>query len=161
MRLLENPKALPRAFVPGSLFGEPDPARRLALLGSIEDFAERGVLSEPSSGWMRNGGADLEIVGYAADRLSLDVNSREPTLIATSIPNWPGWKISLGGRSLPIVTYNHGFVAFRVPPGRHRVELRYLPTSVLAGATISLLSLLAAALWTWRHYVDRSRRSTR
>ena len=147
MRLIENPSALPRAFVPGSLLGEPDPARRLALLGSIDDFAARGVLSEPSgSAWTRNGAADVKIVRYAADRLGLEVNAAEPAVVATSIPSWPGWRISLGGRSLPIVAYNHGFVAFRVPAGRHRVELRYLSASVVAGAAISLLSVVAAGL---------------
>jgi hypothetical protein len=159
MRLIENPRALPRAFVPRALFGEPEPVRRLALLGSIQDFGERGVLSEPGAAeWAPNGAAELTIRRYGADRLSLDVDAREPALVATSIPNWPGWRISLGGRSLPIVTYNHGFVAFRVPPGRHRVELRYLPTSVVAGAAISLLSAVAAGLLGWRAGRSASRR---
>jgi hypothetical protein len=145
MRLVENPTALPRAFVPRALFAEPDPAKRLGLLASIQDFGERGVVSEPSGAeWKPNGAAEVTIASYVADRLELDVDARDTALVATSIPNWPGWRISLGSRDLPIATYNHGFVAFRVPPGRHRVELRYLPTSVVAGGAVSLLSLTVA-----------------
>jgi len=145
MKLYENRRALARAFVPRSFIAEPDAQRRLDLLASIRDFAEQGVVSEPGSGgWTRNGDADVTIAAYAADRLALDVRARGAALVATSIPAWPGWKVELDGRSVPIVTYNHGFVAFRVPAGRNRVELRYRPVSFRLGAAISLASCVAA-----------------
>ncbi len=144
-RLVENPQALPRAFVPRSLFAEEDWKRRLDVLASIRDFADQGVLSEPSTGdWIRNGDADVVIAAYAADRLSLDVRAREAALVATSIPAWPGWRVELEGQPIPSATYNHGFVAFRVPPGRHRVDLRYRPVSVILGAVVSAVSGLIA-----------------
>ncbi len=115
------------------------------MLASIRDFADQGVVTEPSKGdWIRNGDADVAIAAYAADRLSLDVRAREAALVATSIPAWPGWRVELGGQSIPIATYNHGFVAFRVAPGRHRVELRYRPLSVTLGAVVSAVSGLIA-----------------
>ena len=147
MKLYENRKALPRAFVPRSLLAEPDPERRLAVLASIRDFSDRGVVTEPSAGdWVPNGDADVTIARYATDRIDLDVRAREPALIATSIPAWPGWRISLDGAALPQVIYNHGFIGFRVPAGTHRVALRYMPRSVVAGAAISAISA-AIALW--------------
>ena len=42
MKLYENRKALPRAFVPRSVLSEPDPKRRLAVLASIRDFCGSG-----------------------------------------------------------------------------------------------------------------------
>ena len=96
-RLVENPHALPRAFVPRSLLAEGDWKRRLDVLASIRDFSDQGVVSEPSSGdWVRNGDADVAIAAYAADRLVLDVRAREAALIASSIPAWPGWRVELG-----------------------------------------------------------------
>ena len=78
MRLLENPRALPRAFVPRLLLAAPDPDRRLAALRSVTDFAERGVVSEAGSAdWIPNGDAEVSITGYAADRIALDVLARE------------------------------------------------------------------------------------
>jgi len=147
MKLYENRKALPRAFVPRSVLSEPDPKRRLAVLASIRDFANQGVVSEPAAGeWARNGDADVTIARYATDRLDLEVRAREPALIATSIPAWPGWRISLDGAVMPQVIYNHGFIGFRVPAGTHRVSLRYMPRAVVAGAAISVVSA-AIALW--------------
>ena len=50
--LLENPRALPRAFAPQYTRSEPDPGRRLELLGGVADFAERGVVEDgPASDW--------------------------------------------------------------------------------------------------------------
>jgi hypothetical protein len=156
VKLYENRKVLPRAFVPRSLMAEPDPYRRIAVLASIHDFADQGVVSESAgAGWIPNGDADVAIREYATDRLVLDVRAREDALVATSIPAWPGWRVRLDGQRLPIVTYNHGFVAFRVPEGPHRIELSYRPLSVTLGAAISV----ASAVLAW--IVLRTRRRNR
>jgi hypothetical protein len=145
MRLLENPRALPRAFSPRFVMSEPDPTRRLAVLGSVRDFAERGVVSESRSAeWSRNGEAGVTIDGFAAGRLALDVDARAATIVGTSITAWPGWKAELDGQPVPSVSYNHAFLAFRVPAGRHRLTLRYAPLSVRVGAAVSLASAVLA-----------------
>ena len=145
MRLVENPHVLARAFAPRLVLAEPDPARRLAALATVGDFAVRGVVSERGSGeWVANGEATVTIAQYAADRLALEVDARETTLIGTSVTAWPGWKAELEGQPVPSVSYNHAFLAFRVPAGRHRLVLRYLPDSIRVGAVVSLASCLLA-----------------
>ena len=156
MRLLENPRALPRAFAPRLLYAEPDSARRLAILGSVRDFGERGVVAESgTAGWVRNGEAAVTIREYAAGRLALDVDAREATLVGTSITAWPGWEAELDGQPLPSVSYNHAFLAFRAPAGRHRLTLRYAPDSVRLGAATSLASALLAFLLLLRPHRPR------
>jgi len=139
LRLLENPRALPRAFVPRRFRSEPDPARRLALLASIDDFRDRGVVEDGEEGerWIENGEAEVRIARFAAQAIDLEVDARAAALIATSIPAWSGWKARLDGGAIPMVGYNHAFLALRVPPGRHRVELRYLPEGFVYGAGIT------------------------
>ncbi len=147
MRLLENPRALPRAFVPRLLLAAPDQDRRLAALRSVTDFAERGVVSEAGSAeWIPNGDAEVSITGYAADRIALDVLAREAALVGTSITAWPGWVSELDGRPIPSVSYNHAFLAFRVPAGHHRLALRYAPRSFRLGAIISLVCAVLAGV---------------
>jgi hypothetical protein len=147
MRLLENPRALPRAFVPRLILAEPDQDRRLAALRSVTDFAERGVVSEAGSAdWIPNGDASVSIAGYAADRLALDVDAREAALVGTSITSWPGWIAELDGRPITSVAYNHAFLAFRVPAGHHRLALRYFPRSFRVGAMISLVCAVVAGV---------------
>jgi hypothetical protein len=157
MRLLENPRALPRAFVPRLVLAAPDSDRRLAVLRSVSDFAERGVVSEVGSGeWIPNGDAEVSITGYSADRIALDVRAREAALVGTSITAWPGWIAELDGRPIPSVSYNHAFLAFRVPAGHHRLALRYAPRSFRLGAMISLVcAILAGVLATPRRRTRR------
>ncbi|MEP6993536.1 MAG: YfhO family protein, partial [Acidobacteriota bacterium] len=140
----ENPRALARAFVPRRIRSETDAGRRIALLKSIADFGEEGVVEDAVSPgeWRENGEAHLDISGYRAQELDLDVDARGETLVATSIPAWPGWKASLDGRRIDTVFYNHAFVGFRVAEGRHRVRLRYLPDGFVSGAGISGATLL-------------------
>jgi hypothetical protein len=152
LRLLENPRALPRAFVPRRVRAEPDPKRRLELLASIRDFSEQGVVEESGGAgdWTDNGTASLRIVAYGAQRLELDVDAAADTLVATSIPAWRGWKAASGSRGLATVGYNHAFVGVRVPRGRHRVVLRFAPDSVRYGLGISAATLLIGLLILWR-----------
>ncbi|MEP6800330.1 MAG: hypothetical protein ABJC07_00225, partial [Acidobacteriota bacterium] len=94
--LVENPGALPRAFAPRHLRSEPNDERRLALLSSITDFRDQGILSEGSSageGWRENGRAAVSITAYGAERLRLAVDAQAPAVIATSMTDWPGWKL--------------------------------------------------------------------
>jgi len=147
--LLENPAVLPRAFAPQSYRSEGDGRRRIELLGEIRDFRAQGIVADaapPSEGWVRNGAAEVSISAYEPQRLRLAIDASAPALVGTSVTGWPGWKLSVDGRPAPLLSYNHAFLGFRVPAGRHDVTLRYLPDSFLAGAAISLVSLAAALL---------------
>lgn len=143
--LVENPAVLPRAFAPRSYRAEPDQTRRLSLLEGIRDFREQGVVGEgPATvgdGWQVNGRALVSIAKYLPQGIRLSIDAADSALIATSMTAWPGWKLSIDGRRAPTVSYNHAFVGFRVPGGKHEVVLTYLPDSFLAGAAISLVSL--------------------
>lgn len=150
--LLENPGALPRAFAPRSIAYEADAGRRLALLGAITDFSERGVVGEepaaghPASGWEENGQASVAIASYRPQEMTLEINAKAPALVATSVTAWPGWKLVTDGAKAPLVPYNHAFLAFRVPAGAHRAVLRYWPDSFVRGAAISVTALLLSVV---------------
>jgi uncharacterized membrane protein YfhO len=76
--------------------------------------------------------------------MTLAIDAKTPALVATSVTAWPGWKLTVDGRRAPLVGYNHAFLAFRVPAGRHEAVLEYLPGSVVAGGGISLAALLVS-----------------
>ena len=159
-QLLENPLALPRAFVPRSLRYEKDPALQVALLERIRDFADEGVVGASSPSGTTgdepkpNGDASVRIVSYESQRMELAIDARDAALVATSMTAWPGWKLAVDGETSPLVSYNHAFLAFRVTPGRHTAVLRYLPDSFLIGSAVSgATALLAAALFL----IDRRR----
>ena len=152
LRLLENPAALPRVFVPRTVRVERDPARRRELLKSIDDFSARGLVESdgPSGEWMENGPARLEIAAYRSDALDVDVEASADTLVGTSLTAWPGWKARLDGAAVSALPYNHAFLSFRVPPGRHRLSLRYFPDGVARGLAVSGATLLLCAFLLFR-----------
>jgi hypothetical protein len=146
--LLENPAVLPRAFVPRELAYESDPQLRLSLLSKIPDFAARGVVGEKQAAglaagsWEKNGEASVRIVSYLPERMTLSVEAKDPAVIATSMTAWPGWKLAVDGKKTRLLSYNHAFLGFRVPRGRHEAVLHYMPDSFVAGSVISLGTLM-------------------
>jgi hypothetical protein len=146
MRLFENPRALPRAFAPRFVRAEPDPGRRLELMKSIGDFRERGVVSAgvATGEWAENGEATVEIAAYGAQAMELDVAAGRETLVGTSVPAWRGWRATVDGRPVESLAYNHAFLAFRVPEGRHRLSLCYSPDGFRHGLALSAATLLVA-----------------
>jgi hypothetical protein len=149
-RVVENPHALPRVFVPFEILLEPEHSRRIGALKAIDDFGRRGVVTRwpghALGAWTRNGSGSVSIVAYGAQSLSLDVESPESVLVATSVPGWKGWRVTIDGIESELLDYNHAFLAFEVPPGRHRATLVYFPRTVAIGGTISLATLLAGAI---------------
>jgi hypothetical protein len=147
-QLLENERVLPRAFVPGEIRREGDPERRVELLSGITDFAARGVVGAPadvpSGPWSKNGRARVSIAAYRPQSLVLAVEAAESAVIGTSVPAWPGWKARLDGATIEPLSYNLAFLGFRVPAGRHRLDLAYRPDGVIAGASVSLATLAGA-----------------
>ncbi len=148
LRLIENPKALPRAFVPKNVLWTDDPRRHLWALERISDFENDGVAGGEESGrvgWQHNGAASIETTAYAGGRLALAVDAPAETFVGTSIPAWKGWKLSIDGRSAPLYPFNHAFLGFQAPAGRHAIVLRYLPDGFVLGVGVSLASVLACA----------------
>jgi hypothetical protein len=149
-RLIENPNALPRAFAPRTVHHESDPARRVELLRRIGDFAAEGIVEGPERAPAGNGPATVRVMRYVGGELTLEVDAHSEAIIGTSIPRWPGWKLMLDGRKAPLVGYNHAFLGFRVPPGRHAARLEYRPDGFTRGAAVSgatlALSLFLLAL---------------
>ena len=55
----------------------------------------------------------------------------------------PGWTATVDGRAASLLRANGAFRAIAVPAGRHTVECRYLPRSVVWGGGLAVLLLLA------------------
>jgi len=147
--LLENERVLPRVFVPEAVCWEPLPFRHLEWLERISDYAQWGIVgAAPPTGeqLVKNGAARVGAIAYREQALSAEIDARQDCVVGTSITAWPGWRARLDGRPIASLSYNHAFLGFRVPAGRHRLELSYLPDGFVAGAAISLTTLLGVVL---------------
>jgi hypothetical protein len=148
-RLFENPKALPRVFVPRNLVWTDNPRVQVRILARIWDFANDGVGGEWRPGrlaWWRNGEAEVKVLSYTPERMALSIDAKSETVVGTSVTAWKGWKLTIDGSGAPLISFNRAFIAFRVPPGRHEAVLRYLPDGFVYGAGITLVTIGIGAL---------------
>jgi uncharacterized membrane protein YfhO len=81
-------------------------------------------------------------VASAEDRVTLAYTSATPNLLRTAIPVYPGWRATLDGRDLELVTVDAAFVGVVVPPGSGEVQLGFTPRWFWAGALLSGLGVL-------------------
>ena len=140
--VFENPGALPRVFAPRRVRGEPDGRKTLAEMAEAKDFRQTVWVTGPAAD-AANGTASLRVREIGPD-LVIEADARDRVLVATSVPDWPGWRAEASGRRLQTATVDHAFVGFWLPAGRHVVRLRYLPGSFVTGAALSLLTVLGA-----------------
>jgi hypothetical protein len=165
--LWEQPNALPRAFLPRAWRVAPAD-RALSSMAAIVDFAALAIVDRaPDSGGGtvptdERSNADARVLALEVGRGVIDVSMDASTtaLLATSQPAIPGWRLTLDGDSTPdrLRLVNTAFLGVAVPPGHHRVVLRYAPTSWRLGLSLGVAGLvLASALL----FFDRRRRAAR
>lgn len=144
MALFENPRALPRAFVPRRVGFAGSPAALLSAIKETADFGEICWLSGVGPA-TSNGQATLAVREDGPDLL-LEVNVAARALVATSIPDWPGWRVEVDEKETPTVAVNHAFVGFWLSEGQHAVSLVYRPVSFRMGVLALGAGIVAAGL---------------
>jgi hypothetical protein len=145
MAIFENPRVLARAFTPRRIRSEPDGARTLEAMSRASDFSETAWVAGDAELEVENIPARLSLRSVGPD-LHVTAEAQGRVFVATSLPDWPGWEARSGSATLPLVTVNHAFVGFWLPPGRHAVRLSYRPDSFRCGIALCGMALVALAL---------------
>ena len=139
--LIENTRALPRAFVPRHVRVGHD---ALAEMAQETDFAERAWIERRTLvPHERANGPGTVVTRDAKLGYALDVTMGSDGYVVASLPAWKGWHAFIDGQRAPIHFANHAFIGVRVPRGTHRVRLVYLPATFLIGSVLSALTLLS------------------
>lgn len=132
-RLVENTKALARAFVPSVIRINGSPALEDGTGGvaSIEiEGAPPREVGNPRGG--------VFVRRLAPNRLALEVSMQGDGWVVVTEPAWPGWRAStVGGEPLEVVIADHAFLALRAPAGRHEINLEWRPRTFTLGAWLS------------------------
>ena len=167
--IFENTELLPRFF----------PARNVLLVPGDDDFARR--LKEMNDKWSHTAlldHLDLEspqmrddffqarpadapiatsrILDAAPTEYRLHVRAPRYTLMVSSVPWWPGWKVERNGARVDPIRVNGGFLGFAVPPGELDVRVWYDPWSFRLGAIIALATIAALIAFAVRQRTGAS-----
>ncbi len=149
-RIYRNERALPRTFLVGGqqTVGSDDDA--LAAI-SRPDFdgrsvavTERRVPGLPATPAAGSPGT-TRLISYKDDRVVAQANARQRSMLVLTDVHYPGWKATVDGKDADIERVDYLLRGVVVPPGTHRVEFRYQPTSWRVGWIVSLLALIGLA----------------
>ena len=128
-KIYEKPRAFPRAWVVHQAIQAPSPEvvlervtagnsdlRRVAILSSPPPA---GLGQEPSSA------EDVRFQSYAANRIELNVTNERPGLLVLSEAEYPGWRATVNGHSIPILRVEDALRGIHrgIGPQRHRPRL--------------------------------------
>ena len=80
------------------------------------------------------------------DVVNCQVECEDDKVLFLSIPYSKGWKATLNQKEVEIYKANYGFMAIKLPAGRHVIELTYRNPYMNIGMVISLFSLCVSGI---------------
>lgn len=152
-RLFQNRDVLPRFFHVDNVVLEFRKELFVQRLREHRDWAYTAILDrlEVENDRMRDDflkprapnapRAAATIVSAHPTRYHVRVEAPRYTLVASSIPWWPGWKVTRNGQRIEPIRVNGAFLGFAVPPGTTDVRVWFAPWSYWGGVWVSLLTL--------------------
>jgi hypothetical protein len=146
VRVHENPRALPRAFVVGRSEMVPagDVLARLSSPGF--DPLQTALVEQPEAVVSGGGSRAAEILEYGPTRVAVRTSGEHPGLLVLTDQCYPGWLATVNGDPSPIFCADYIFRGVRVGKGEQVVVFEYSPTSLRVGMVISCLTVVAVVL---------------
>ncbi len=105
----------------------------------IEEIVQAG-----SSDAVQSGGVTVSDAGPNMRRVSFAYADAGWLILSEAYA--PGWRARIDGRSVPVYRANGGLQAIAFPAGAREAVLRYRPMSVLVGAFLTMIGLVAIGL---------------
>ena len=123
--------ALPRAKLYTNWIVSTNDEAKLTNLASANFDPERTVLvasqSVPSPQSTTNSGT-VEFSSYAPQHIALRTQAGSPTVLLLNDRYDPDWKVSVDGKSEPLLRCNYLMRGVYLQPGAHTVEFRFKPS---------------------------------
>jgi hypothetical protein len=148
IRLLENPAALPRAWLVPRARPVPDGphtwrrmtlAQRELLAPRFDPRREVLITETPPVGIPPPDGPEdpiqrpVRFVEYSPQRIRMETDAPHAAWLVLSDTWYPGWTASVDGREVPVRRANLSGRAVHVPAGRHAIEFVFVPVRFRQG----------------------------
>jgi uncharacterized membrane protein YfhO len=80
----------------------------------------------------------IDMARPSPDRMKLEVQSAERSILLVGEHFDPGWSAVVDGRPAPVLRVDLAALGVELLPGKHLVELRYFPPGLWAGLALAL-----------------------
>jgi hypothetical protein len=142
--LLENSRALPRAFVPRVVHtGTNDVIRDMR---ACSDFGAEAWIETPDPTTDVANGKGSVRVRADGSRLLLHASMQSPGWIVISETAWKGWRATSSGAPIKLHFADHAFLGMFIPAGDHDIVLSYQPRAATNGAIASIATAVGLML---------------
>jgi hypothetical protein len=93
----------------------------------------------------------MNMHSFRQTRIQGTVRLNQNGIVVFQMPFDAGWHAFSNGRPTPTLKVDGGLLGVALKDGEHRIELRYQPPLLYAGAAVSVLScaVLLFSLWRW------------
>ena len=161
-RLFENSAVLPRFFAAQNVVIDFNDASYANRLKQHRDWAHTALLEtlelenqQQHDDFFRPRPADApvataEILESTPTDYRVHVRAPRWSLVVSSIPWWPGWKVERNGARVQPIRVNGAFLGFAVPPGQLDVRVWYDPWTFRFGAIVAAATLAALVAYGMR-----------
>jgi len=142
--LLENSRALPRAFVPRVVHTSLNNIIR--DMRACSDFGAEAWIETPGPATDDVNGTGSVRVRADGARLLLHASMQSPGWIVVSETAWSGWRASSGRDVIKLHFADRAFLGMYVPAGDHDIVLSYRPKAATTGAIASIATAMGLVL---------------
>lgn len=149
-RVYRNTGVMPRVLLPDAYVVMPDDEAARAFASRTID-PRKTVVFAADPGFQSIQSASVEsadaavIRHYSDHRVTIEANVSGPRVLVLTDTYYPGWEATIDDRAVPIHRANVAFRAIALPEGRHIVEFRYRPWSLLYGLIVSVVGIFLVA----------------
>jgi Bacterial membrane protein YfhO len=145
-------RAKPEALLHGVVLSEQDAAHQsgLSQLSFDELMQQMSIGSIPDALAERRATA-MNMHAFRQTRIDGTIRLNQNGIVLFQMPFDAGWHAFSDGRAIPTLKVDGGLLGVALKNGEHRIELRYQPPLLYAGAAVTLLSVsvLLLSLWKW------------
>lgn len=148
VQVLENPDALPRAWIVHDV-RQVAPGEALELLATNAiDPRTTALMEEPPPELAQPTAPSADrvaILEYRPDRIRARASTSDAGMVVFSDIFDPGWRAFVDGEPVPMLLVDHALRAIPLPAGSHQIELRYQTPALLPGIAITGITVAALA----------------
>jgi hypothetical protein len=145
--VVENRRALPRAFVPRTVVSLSPGESALPKLDEKSFDPEQVAYVEGAVELTGEGRGQAEIQSEIPTRLELRADMQTSGLLVLADRWDDGWKATVNGQSAPILRTNHELRGVVLPAGQSLVQFHYEPASLCRGMVAMTAGLLTLLVW--------------
>jgi len=148
VKVFRYPNPMPRAWTIHEVTVAKDAAQMGDLIqGADLDFRKRAVmLGNAPSLEVCPEQDDIRIVRRGTDRVTIETKMACRGMVILADSFYPGWRVKIDGKQSEVLEVFGALRGIVVDGGAHTVDMIYRPLSILGGAGLTLIGLVAVSL---------------